>query len=140
MTKIMYFKSNSIIRLDRVLFGAGKCIAANIGPEYVDPPSFDLRAVYNTSNCRTPLIFVLSSGVDPTAGIFQLANQMNQKVENCALDQEQASTAVKMIEKGVRLDNWVFSANCHLMLSWMSTIGKMIENIIEGNPHTNCRL
>lgn len=128
------------LRLDRVLFGAAKFIAANIGPEYVDPPSFDLKAVYNTSNCRTPLIFVLSPGVDPTAGIFQLAAQLSQKVENCALGQGQAPTAVKMIEDGVRQGNWVFLANCHLMLSWMPTLEKMIESIVEGNPHPNFRL
>ena len=55
--------------MDRVLFGATRFVAANIGPEYVDPPSFDLKAVYDTSNSKTPLIFVLSPGVDPTAGM-----------------------------------------------------------------------
>lgn len=56
------------LRVDRVLFAAARFITANIGAEYVDPPSFDLKAVYETSNCKTPLIFVLSPGVDPTAG------------------------------------------------------------------------
>ncbi len=81
------------LRLDRVLFAAARFVSANIGPEYVDPPSFDLKAVYETSNCRTPLIFVLSPGVDPTAGILQLASQLNQKVENCALGQGQVTTS-----------------------------------------------
>ena len=52
-----------------MLFGATRFVAANIGPEYVDPPSFDLKAVYDTSHSKTPLIFVLSPGVDPTAGM-----------------------------------------------------------------------
>lgn len=128
------------LRMDRILFGSAKFIAANIGSEYVDPPSFDLKAVYETSNCKTPLIFVLSPGVDPTAGIFQLSTQLGQKVENCALGQGQAPTAVKMIEEGVRNGNWVFLANCHLMLSWMPTLEKMIESLVEGSPHTKFRL
>jgi dynein heavy chain len=128
------------LRIDRLMFGATKFISANIGSEYVDPPSFDLKAVYETSNCKTPLIFVLSPGVDPTAGIFQLAAQLSQKVENCALGQGQAPTAVRMIEEGVAKGNWVFLANCHLMLSWMPTLEKMIEAIIEGNPNTKFRL
>jgi hypothetical protein len=45
-------------------------ISANIGPEFIDPPSFDLKAVYETSNCKTPLIFVLSPGVDPTGMLY----------------------------------------------------------------------
>eukprot|EP00598_Pedospumella_elongata_P006288 CAMPEP_0184984264 /NCGR_PEP_ID=MMETSP1098-20130426/13263_1 /TAXON_ID=89044 /ORGANISM="Spumella elongata, Strain CCAP 955/1" /LENGTH=222 /DNA_ID=CAMNT_0027508211 /DNA_START=7 /DNA_END=671 /DNA_ORIENTATION=+ len=68
------------LRSDRLLFGAAKFIAMNIGPEFVDPPSFELKSVYESSNCKTPLIFVLSPGVDPTAGILQLAGQLGQKV------------------------------------------------------------
>jgi dynein heavy chain, axonemal len=56
------------LRPDRVLFAAARFIGANLGNEYIDPPTFDLKAVYETSNCKTPLIFVLSPGVDPTAG------------------------------------------------------------------------
>lgn len=128
------------LRLDRVLFGATKFIANNIGPEFVDPPSFDLRSIFETSNCKTPLIFVLSPGVDPTSGIFQLAATMNQRVENCALGQGQAPTAVRMIEEGIKSGNWVFLANCHLMLSWMPTLEKMIESIVEGTPNPKFRL
>ena len=128
------------IRLDRLLFAASKFISTNIGSEYVDPPNFDLRAVYETSTARSPLIFVLSPGVDPTSGIMQLANMYGQRVENCALGQGQETTAVRMIEEGRLNGNWVFLANCHLMLSWMSTLDKMIEAIAEGDPHPNFRL
>lgn len=128
------------LRCDRVLFSGSRFVSANIGPEFVDPPSFDLKAVYQMSNCKTPLIFVLSPGVDPTAGILQLSGILNQKVENCALGQGQAPIAVKMIEDGIKHGNWVFLANCHLMLSWMPTLEKMIETFIEGTPHPKFRL
>ena len=128
------------VRLDRVLFAASKFIASNIGAEFVDPPAFDLKSVFDTSNCKTPLIFVLSPGVDPMAGISQLASQMSQRVENCALGQGQAPIAVRMIEEGVATGSWVFLANCHLMLSWMPQLEKMIESLVEGNPHPKFRL
>jgi dynein heavy chain len=129
------------LRLDRVLFGANRFIANNIGSDFVDPPSFDLKAVHKDSTCRTPLIFVLSPGVDPTAGIFQLAAQLSIKVDNCALGQGQAPTAVALVEYALQHGTWVFLANCHLMLSWMPTLEKMIESMmIEGNPHPNFRL
>ena len=128
------------LRSDRLLFGAAKFISVNIGPEFIDPPSFELKSVYETSNCKTPLIFVLSPGVDPTAGILQLAGQLGQKVENCALGQGQAPTAVRMIEEGAIQGNWVFLANCHLMLSWMPTLEKMINSLVEGHPHPKFRL
>jgi len=128
------------LRIDRLLFAAGRFISSYMGPEYVDPPSFDLKSVYETSNCKTPLIFVLSPGVDPTAGIFQLSSQLGQKVENCALGQGQAPTAVRYIEEGTKKGTWVFLANCHLMLSWMPTLEKMIEALVEGMPNPNFRL
>jgi Dynein heavy chain AAA lid domain/Dynein heavy chain region D6 P-loop domain len=45
-----------------------------------------------------------------------------------------------MIEDGMKQGTWVFLANCHLMLSWMSTLEKMIEAIMEGSPNPNFRL
>lgn len=45
-----------------------------------------------------------------------------------------------MIEEGVQKGLWVFLANCHLMLSWMPTLEKMIEALIEGTPHPKFRL
>lgn len=73
------------LRMDRLLFGAARFISSNIGPSFVDPPSFDLKSVFETSNCKTPLVFILSPGVDPFSGITQLAHQVGQVVENCAL-------------------------------------------------------
>ena len=61
-------------------------------------------------------------------------------MDNCALGQGQAPTAVKLIEDGAKQGNWVFLANCHLMLSWMSTLEKMIESLTESTPNPNFRL
>lgn len=33
------------------------------------------------------------------------------------------------MEKGIRDGDWVFLANCHLSLSWMPNLDKMIENL-----------
>lgn len=43
---------------------------------------------------------------------------------NVALGQGQAPAAIRMIEEGSRDGNWVFLANCHLMLSWMPVLEK----------------
>lgn len=45
-----------------------------------------------------------------------------------------------MIQEGLIQGNWVFLANCHLMLSWMPVLEKMIESYIEGTVHPKFRL
>lgn len=47
------------------------------------------------------------------------------KMSNVALGQGQAPAAIRMIEDGVSFGNWVFLANCHLMLSWMPELEKV---------------
>ncbi len=55
------------------------------------------------SSMRTPLIFVLSPGVDPTASLVQLAETsgMGQRFFALSLGQGQAPIATRLIKEGV---------------------------------------
>ncbi|TYZ61865.1 hypothetical protein PybrP1_000798 [[Pythium] brassicae (nom. inval.)] len=127
------------VRPDRLSIQAARFTAANLGAQFVDPPPFDLKAIYETSNYRTPLVFVLSPGVDPTNSLIALADSLHKKVENCALGQGQASIAEAMMQRGLEAGNWVFLANCHLMLSWAPALEKLIDTFCspaaQVNPH-----
>ncbi|CAM9332287.1 unnamed protein product, partial [Choristocarpus tenellus] len=137
------------MRPDRILFSASTFVSNNLGPQFADPPNFDLKNVFVGSTARTPLIFILSPGVDPTAQQVQtLAATMEVKMDNVALGQGQAPTAIRMIEEGSRDGTWVFLANCHLMLSWMPELEKacgwdcvmIVEDLCMGQPHGQFRL
>jgi dynein heavy chain len=54
--------------------------------------------------------------------------------------QGQAPIATKLIEDGIRDGNWVFLANCHLMVSWLPTLDKLIESLPDKKPHSDFRL
>ena len=106
------------LRPDRVSFCATSFIINNLGNKFVEPPVLDMRSVVEDSTCRSPLVFVLSPGVDPTGALLQLAEHsgMAQRFHALSLGQGQAPIATRMIKEGVREGNWVFLANCHLSL------------------------
>jgi hypothetical protein len=41
-------------------------VAAKLGPEFTEPPPWTLDDVFPDTSCRTPIIFILSTGADPT--------------------------------------------------------------------------
>ncbi len=51
------------LRQDRVPFTVTTFIINNLGSKFVEPPVLNMAQVVEDSTCRTPLIFVLSTGV-----------------------------------------------------------------------------
>ena len=92
------------LRTDRVSFCASKFIVNNLGSKFVEPPVLDMKQVYDDSNSKTPLIFVLSPGVDPTQYLMQLSEKchMNGKLRTLSLGQGQAPIATRLIKEGVK--------------------------------------
>ncbi|CAM4719453.1 unnamed protein product [Caretta caretta] len=130
------------LRPDRVAFCVTYFIVSNLGSQFIEPPVLNMKSVVEDSTPRTPLIFVLSPGVDPTSSLLQLAEQsgMAQRFHALSLGQGQAPIATHMIQEGVRDGNWVFLANCHLSLSWMPQLDKLVERLQVEEPHPAFRL
>lgn len=85
------------LRPDRISFCLSAFTASNLGPRFTEPPVLDITAVLDDSSNRTPLIFVLSPGVDPTSGLIQLAEQCNmaERFQSLSLGQGQAPIATR---------------------------------------------
>ncbi|KAJ3195453.1 Dynein heavy chain 2, axonemal [Irineochytrium annulatum] len=130
------------LRSDRVIFCAQMFVVTNLGQKFVEPPILDISDILSDSSPRIPLIFVLSPGVDPTSGLAQLAEKrgMLDRFNYLSLGQGQAPKATRLIQEGLKEGNWVFLANCHLSISWMPALDKIIENIPQENPHPDFRL
>eukprot|EP00232_Nephroselmis_pyriformis_P029065 CAMPEP_0182867354 /NCGR_PEP_ID=MMETSP0034_2-20130328/8675_1 /TAXON_ID=156128 /ORGANISM="Nephroselmis pyriformis, Strain CCMP717" /LENGTH=4528 /DNA_ID=CAMNT_0024999703 /DNA_START=83 /DNA_END=13669 /DNA_ORIENTATION=- len=130
------------LRPDRVMFAATSYVSNSLGKRFVEPPVLNLGETHSDSTALTPLIFVLSPGVDPTQALQTLATEkgLGDKFFFVALGQGQAPLATKLIDDGVRDGTWVFLANCHLMTSWLPTLDKMIEGFAARKPNPDFRL
>ncbi len=47
-----------------------------MGTRFIQPPPFDLAKCYADSHVGSPLIFVLSTGSDPTKAFYNFAQQV----------------------------------------------------------------
>lgn len=101
-----------------------------------------MKAVLEESTNRTPLIFVLSAGVDPSSSLNILAESVNmtKKFYSLSLGQGQAPIATQMILDGAKHGHWVYLANCHLSLSWMPDLDKIVGILQSKTTHKKFRL
>ena len=74
-----------------MLFAATSYVANVLGRKFVEPPVLDLGETLADSSPLTPLIFVLSPGVDPTDALRKLADErgMAGRLHSVALGQGQ---------------------------------------------------
>ncbi|KAG8235431.1 hypothetical protein J437_LFUL015496 [Ladona fulva] len=114
-------------------------------PDKVVPGvQFDLAGSYNDSNCYTPLIFILSPGADPMAGLMKFAESLElvgEMIQTISLGQGQGPVAESMIKQGINLGNWVVLQNCHLAESWMRKLENICDDVIvQETTHERFRL
>ncbi|KAF4721560.1 hypothetical protein FOZ63_008574, partial [Perkinsus olseni] len=129
------------LRGDRILPAVGRFVTAKMGPRFVEPPNFDLEAIYDESDARIPLVFVLSPGMDPTPLLRGLAVSRGTEWKTISLGQGQAPKAEAMLRHGVAAGFWVFLANCHLSVSWLPALEKLVvHELEEKTPHATFRL
>ena len=130
------------IRPDKLTRAVQIYVEESMGRRYIEPPPFDLDQCFADSTCVTPLVFVLSPGSDPMSGLLKYAESRQVKMESLSLGQGQGAKAEALIAKAAADGSWVVLQNCHLAVSWMTTLERICEAFVTDPepPHENFRV
>ena len=119
-----------IFRPEKLLFGCSEYVKNQIGKFYIEYTSVSMEALHADTDKLTPIIFVLSTGADPTNTLMKFAQEkkFGEKLSVLSLGQGQGPTARMYINGAQIRGHWVLLQNCHLASSWM----KSLEIIVAG--------
>eukprot|EP00798_Chlamydomonas_sp_ICE-L_P008519 gene8518-4817_t len=129
-----------LIRPDKLVMSMQNYVLQTMGRKFIEPPPFDLDKCYQDSSSLTPLIFVLSAGVDPMSALLKYADSVHIEVESISLGQGQGPKASKLIEQAKSAGGWVVLQNCHLAVSWMPTLERICEQFKPESTNPQFRL
>ncbi|XP_075218683.1 dynein axonemal heavy chain 10-like [Lycorma delicatula] len=96
--------------------------------------------IYDQSSPGTPVIFILSPGSDPTSELMKLADRWGAgpKFKYLSLGQGQDKAAVSLLVNAINRGNWLMLQNCHLLISFIRTLEKILDK--NTKPHPDFRL
>lgn len=123
------------LRPEKVVPAVSEFVKSKMGQKFVEPPPFDLSGSYDDSNNKSCLIFILSPGVDPMAQLLKFAEAKGfggTKIHSISLGQGQGPIAAGMIKDAMKNGTWAVLQNCHLAVSWMGALEKIVDEMSSG--------
>ena len=135
------------LRPDRLVAALTSFItkSPHLGEEYVDYTHAPLWKTFEETTPTTPLFFILSPGVDPLKDLEVLGRRRgytldNGKLVSVSLGQGQDVIALKALERAHAEGTWVLLSNIHLMVSWLPTLERKMEELRVTESHPDFRL
>ena len=120
-----------IFRREKLVFATENIVAEKLGKAFTESPPIVLAEIYPDTSPTTPIIFVLSTGSDPTGALIKFAEDRGvlNKFQSISLGQGQGPVAEKLCAASTKVGNWVCLMNCHLATSWMKAMERMVDNL-----------
>lgn len=106
-------------------------IANEMGAQFVNPPRFDIHKSFEESNILTPLIFILSPGVDPIETLWLFAERLgySQSMQMVSLGADQGDYIENALINAQKQGSWICLQNCHLNTEWLANLENIWKNM-----------
>ncbi|XP_026468943.1 dynein heavy chain 7, axonemal-like [Ctenocephalides felis] len=120
-----------------------KFVAENLGELFLESPPFELKSLYGETDCCTPLMILLSPGVDPFCDIIkfgELQGVGSDKMHYISLGNGQDALASKLLDECMKNGYWAILQNCHLAKNWLKNLEKVYDNISPESVQPEFRL
>ncbi|GFT26421.1 dynein heavy chain 9, axonemal [Trichonephila clavipes] len=122
------------LRPDRIVYAIRDFVAEILGPAFVNSRSNDLDDILNECGSKTPILFILSPGVDPLHDLEACGHKRGfttalGNFQNVSLGQGQESIAEQTMDTGATNGHWVVLQNIHLAKTWLHRLEKKLEEI-----------
>jgi len=130
------------LREDRTLLASNQFIKDVLGDDYVKPVTDKVEDIYGESVPGVPVLYLLSTGADPTDTIQEYAKKHRKwPVQAVSMGEEQDIPAQKLIDQGMNNGEWAILSNCHLSLDFMAKIEEILQAGAKDKPiHPEFRL
>ncbi|CAB1118301.1 unnamed protein product [Ectocarpus sp. CCAP 1310/34] len=109
-------------REDQLLRCIAKFVGEKLGSSFAESPSASMENIYADLDNKTPCIFILSTGADPTSMLLRFAK---------------GPYAAELVEKGTKTGDWVLLQNCMLAKSWMPALEKIVFGLANATEVNN---
>ncbi|XP_017490335.1 PREDICTED: dynein beta chain, ciliary-like, partial [Rhagoletis zephyria] len=135
------------LRPDRMLYAMRLFVELTMGKEYTRTQTSAFSEIFKEINASTPVLFILSPGINPVRDVELLGQQLgfradNDTLINISLGQGQEQLAEDAIINALtNKHQWVVLQNIHLVVNWLPSLEKLIERILnDDNTNSNFRL
>jgi len=119
-------------RPEKMLYVAMNFVKQEMGSFFIDPIPIDLVKIYPETTNKFPIIFIFSSGCDPTDMLMKFGrDEMDYSTDRfhiVSLGQGQGPKAEKAISVAEKSGDWAFLQNCHLASTFMPKLESIIES------------
>ena len=108
-----------------------------LGASLSQSPLFTIPELFDLSSFNTPLMLIVTPGLDPNSEVKKLAEDNKRDIVSVSLGQGQSKKALASIEECQKKGQWVFLQNLHLVPTFMKELEQVISNLQNNEREMN---